>query len=59
MPERDAFPPGTEQAFDTFLNQPDVEKHYHFGHVKRAGYRHWLLHSRDFVKGQTKAERQQ
>ncbi len=59
MPECDPFPPGTEEAFDTYLNQPNVDKRYQFGHVKRAEYRHWLLHPKDKVKGATLKERQQ
>ncbi len=57
MPDCDPFPPGTEQAF-TFINQAAVETRYQFGYVKRAEYRHWLLHPKDKVRGTTKADRQ-
>jgi negative regulator of genetic competence, sporulation and motility len=59
MPERDFFPPGTEEAFDTYLNQANTDKRYQLGLVKRAEYRHWLLHPDDKVKGATQKDRQQ
>ncbi len=58
MPDCDPFCPGTEQAFDTFINQAAVEKQYEFGHVEQAEYRHWLLHPKDKVHGLSKAEQQ-
>jgi hypothetical protein len=59
MPERDLFPPGTEQAFDLYLYQLNNEKRYQFEHVKRAEYRHWLLYQESPVRGETQQERQQ
>jgi hypothetical protein len=53
------FPDDTERAFDIFLNAPDRDKWYQFGHQKQAEYRHWLLHPNSEVRGGTRQERQQ
>ncbi len=52
------FPADTERAFDLFLNAPDRDKRYQFGHQKRAEYHHWLLHPNSEVRGGTRQERQ-
>jgi hypothetical protein len=58
MASAEPFPPDTEQAFDRFINAPDRDKRYQFGHQKRAEYRNWLLHPKSPISGNTRQERQ-